>query len=422
MSALKIDATVDYDGEMPFVDDQLVVSVQVIDEKGDPVPANTAVALVDDTETVESVTQQTLDDNGEGVIVVRPQKTTRYEVQIHAVNGSESDYISLGDVVVSEISSFSAEGTPTLSNSTASSIGTDGGEGHVDTNIGLGSLYWIVTTSTTTPNEQQIKDGKRANGNPADDSGVVNVSTNGTQTVSANGLTVGSVYTFFWVQETTDGFSNIASASFSTDTSPLSASLSLTENDPSVSVTGSASNGSSPYSYAWDWGDGSTSTGSNASHTYQTDSTHTVTLTVTDDDGNTATDSTSVTITGADVEVATDLTAGSGSEEATVSWTSSPDSDLTEERLYRSTNTPVNPANDTLVTTISSPSGGTNQSFLDTGLVDGQTYYYAVQTEDTSGNTALSNETAVTPTSSVVVGQINYDFSQPDYSGTGATL
>ena len=311
---------------------------------------------------------------------------------------------------------------PVLSGATATSTGTQSGEGSVDTDTAQGTRYFIVTTSTTEPSPQQIKDGKRADGTTADASGSETVTSTGTSTDSVSGLLVGSVYTFFWVQETTEGFSNVASASFSTEAESFSASLDLTNNDPSISVLGSASGGSSPYNYQWDFGDGVTATGQNESHTYQADGTYTVALTVTDDNGNTATDSTNINIVGAGVEAVNDLTASLGTEEVVLDWTSSLDTDLAEERLYRSTSTPVDPANDTLVASVNAPSGGASQSVTDNGVTDGQTYYYVVQTEDTSGNTALSGEVSATLMSSIVVGQINYDFSEPDYSGTGATV
>ncbi len=344
---------------------------------------------------------------GEYVFAFAPTKERTYRLDIQVTGDVYARSELTVDVEqpvtstpsIPSVSEFPYFKVPTLSNATASATGSTTAEGSVTTDKATGTLFWIVTTSTTEPTPGQIKDGKRANGDAADDSGSQSISSTGTKTVSASGLLVGSVYQFYFVHENSAGDSNIASASFSTGTATLSASLSITNNDPSVSATGSASGGSEPYTYEWDWGDGTTSTGKDASHTYQTDGTYTVTLTVTDDNGDTATASADVPIIGADVGAVTDLSAVAGTGQNDITWTSPDETDLGSDTLYRDTTTPVDPSNATTVTTVDSPSAQQSNSFTDTSVTGGQTYYYLVVTEDTSGNTAQSNEDSATPSS-----------------------
>jgi chitodextrinase len=319
---------------------------------------------------------------------------TQYDLYwIQDVSGTRSS-------VASATATTDALTAPTLTSPSASGTGSNTGDGSVETDKATGTLYWIATTSGSTPTPTQIKNGNRADGTAADDSGSQSVSSTGTQSVSASGLSPSSVYTFYFVHENSVGDSSVVFASFSTSSSTLGASISLTDNDPSISVTGNASGGTSPYSYSWTFGDGATATGENASHTYNADGAYTVELTVTDDVGSTATASTSVTITGADVAAPTSLSTTGGTKEVTGAWTSTADSDAAQETLYRDTSANVDPQIATAVTTVQSPSAGATQSFTDTGVTGGQTYYYVVQVEDTSGNTALSNEVQSTPSTS----------------------
>ena len=60
---------------------------------------------------------------------------------------------------------------PTLSNASATATGATTGEGSVQTTETGGTMYWVVTTSSTQPTVTQIKNGQNHNGNPAADSG-----------------------------------------------------------------------------------------------------------------------------------------------------------------------------------------------------------------------------------------------------------
>jgi len=88
------------------------------------------------------------------------------------------------------------------------------------------------------------------------------------------------------------------------------------------------------------------------------------------------------------------LTATSGSTNSVAAvWTMCPDSDFLEYNLYRatssgiSTNPPSSP--------ISTVSSASDTTYTDTGLTWGETYYYAVQTENSGGSTVWSNEEQV---------------------------
>ncbi len=89
----------------------------------------------------------------------------------------------------------------------------------------------------------------------------------------------------------------------------------------------------------------------------------------------------------------TGLSATPGDGSIDLSWTANIESDMAGYNIYRSTTSPVlltTPINGTLVT-------GT--TYTDTGLTNGQTYYYAITAKDTTGNeSVLSNEVSATPT------------------------
>ncbi|MCD4774984.1 MAG: hypothetical protein K8S15_02910 [Candidatus Aegiribacteria sp.] len=103
--------------------------------------------------------------------------------------------------------------------------------------------------------------------------------------------------------------------------------------------------------------------------------------------------------TSGDNPTASILSANSGTTNSiTASWTMCPDNDFSEYNLYRSAspgisgNPPASP-----VRTVSNSSDTT---FTDTRLAWGETYYYSLNTRNTSNNTVWSNEVeVVTPCS-----------------------
>lgn len=103
--------------------------------------------------------------------------------------------------------------TPTLSNATATPDGSSGYTGTVDTNTGSGTLYHVVTQSTTTPSVAQIKAGEDDTGAAADASGSQTIGSTGTKSVAGSSLTTGTTYYIHYSH--TDG---------SEDSSPVTSS------------------------------------------------------------------------------------------------------------------------------------------------------------------------------------------------------
>jgi PKD repeat protein len=196
----------------------------------------------------------------------------------------------------------------------------------------------------------------------------------------------------FWVQGSTP-LSATASASPTTGNAPLS-----------VSFTGSATGGTSPYTYSWNFGDGSTSTAQNPSHTYSSAGTYTATLTVTDSSSPAKTASSTVTITASPVQgtapgAPTGLTATPGNGQVSLSWsapTSNGGVNITSYRVYRGTAS----GGETLLTTGGCSNLGAVLSCTDTGLTNGQAYFYKVSAVNSIGEGAQSNEATATPVAS----------------------
>lgn len=110
---------------------------------------------------------------------------------------------------------------PTLSNPTASEDGTDGYSGSVDTDEGNGTLYHVVTQSSTAPTAAEVKAGQDDTGSAADASGNQAVSASGTQNVGQTGvLSSGTQYWIHYMHEDAAGNqSAVASSTSFTTTS-----------------------------------------------------------------------------------------------------------------------------------------------------------------------------------------------------------
>jgi PKD repeat protein len=172
-----------------------------------------------------------------------------------------------------------------------------------------------------------------------------------------------------------------------------------------VSFTGSASGGTPPYSYSWNFGDGSaTSTAQNPSHTYTTAGTYTAKLTVTDSASPAKTASSTVSITASPIAGTppgppTGLTAAPGNGQVSLSWTPPVNNGgvaISGYKVYRGTTS----GGETLVTTGGcSAVSGTATSCTDTGLTNGQKYFYEVSAVNAIGEGNKSNEASATPTS-----------------------
>jgi len=90
---------------------------------------------------------------------------------------------------------------PTLSSPSGSTTGQTTLGGSVSSDESNGTLYWVVSTSNTSPSVAQIQAGQDSSGTAAADSGSQTVSATGTQNVSATGLTADTTYYFHFQQQ-----------------------------------------------------------------------------------------------------------------------------------------------------------------------------------------------------------------------------
>ena len=190
--------------------------------------------------------------------------------------------------------------------------------------------------------------------------------------------------------------------------SPLTASASALPTSGqvplNVSFTGSASGGTPPYSYSWNFGDGSaTSTAQNPHHTYNSAGTYTATLTVTDSSSPAKMASSKVPITvtpiaGTPPGPPTGLTGSPGNGQVSLSWTAPANNggvEISGYRVYRGTTS----GGETPVTTGGCSGLAAVTSCTDTGLTNGQRYFYQVSAVNAVGEGNKSNEATAMPTS-----------------------
>lgn len=93
-------------------------------------------------------------------------------------------------------------------------------------------------------------------------------------------------------------------------------------------------------------------------------------------------------------EAPQNLTAAPGDQEIALCWSPNSESDLHKYNIYRGTSSPASVLIDSAVSTGSGP----DTSFTDTGLTNGQPYFYRITVVDSSKNeSGFSNEVNATP-------------------------
>lgn len=109
---------------------------------------------------------------------------------------------------------------PTLTLPVGTQTGTTTANLSVTTDQSGGTLYWVITTSATPPSAAQVKAGQNNTGSAAAASGNQSVASPGAQLRSVTGLTAGTTYYAYFMQEDASTLqSNVAAASsFATST------------------------------------------------------------------------------------------------------------------------------------------------------------------------------------------------------------
>jgi len=114
---------------------------------------------------------------------------------------------------VSNLLAWEVNVPPTLSGATGTQTGAVSGQGQVTTNQSTGTGYAVVTTSATAPTKAQVKSGLNHLGAPAVWGSSQAISSTGTKTFNASGLTTGVAHYFHFMHEDADGIqSEIASS------------------------------------------------------------------------------------------------------------------------------------------------------------------------------------------------------------------
>lgn len=146
--------------------------------------------------------------------------STEYAIQWSA--GAVTNFGGVGVAALTDTTTISFTSTsgsdvtaPTLSAPVDAANGGTASTGSVDTDEANGTLYWVVTTSATSPSAAQVKAGNDHTGSVAADSGSQAVSGTGTQALSPapSGLTSETTYyTHFMHEDAAANQSTVSSA------------------------------------------------------------------------------------------------------------------------------------------------------------------------------------------------------------------
>lgn len=170
-------------------------------QQGDADWTSPVFESLQDTTNLETITATGLPE-GTGL---------EYRLRYRDDQGNVSDWSNVSQFTTTSVA-------PTLSNPTGTATGETTADGSVDTDEGDGTLYWVVTTSSTAPTVAQVQAGQDESGAAAAASGNQAVSSTGTQNVSASGLDAGTQYWFHFQQQDEVGNDStvVTSSSFTT--------------------------------------------------------------------------------------------------------------------------------------------------------------------------------------------------------------
>lgn len=140
---------------------------------------------------------------------------------------------------------------PTLSSPTDASTGQTTATATVSTNEANGTLYCVVTTSSTSPTAAQVKAGQDNSGAAATYASSQAISSTGVKSFSATGLTAGTAYTAHFMHE--DAVGNQSTVSKGDGLTTDSAATTWNPSDKSASITLSGGNlvATNPGSTGW---------------------------------------------------------------------------------------------------------------------------------------------------------------------------
>lgn len=153
---------------------------------------------------------------------------------ISGASGTELNEIRVGPVA--DLDGTGDATAPTLTSASGSATGAATASGSVTTDEGNGTLYAVATTSATAPTKAQVKAGQDHTGSAAAWSGSQAVSSPGSKSVSATGLSAStSYYLHFMHEDAAANQSDVASSSSFTTDAPDTTAPTLT--NPTATAT-----------------------------------------------------------------------------------------------------------------------------------------------------------------------------------------
>lgn len=151
-----------------------------------------------------------------GATGLTPSTTYRHHYLHRDAAGNDSSVVSTSTFTTDAPPDTTA---PTLSSPTGTKTGANTATGTVSTNEANGTLSVVVTTSATKPSIAQVRAGQTNTGSAAPWSGNQAVSSTGTKTANATGLTPSTAYYYHFQHRDAAGNDSTVetSASFTTD-------------------------------------------------------------------------------------------------------------------------------------------------------------------------------------------------------------